>query len=458
MIKMVVFDLDGVLVDARELHYEAMNMALESCGYEVISRQEHLSTFDGLPTSKKLSMLTDLGRVKVEDHNNIWAEKQKKTQILIDSMTTDERMCNILASLKKQGKTVYVASNSVRETIKMMLLRRGLMEHVDYFLSNQDVKHAKPHPEIYLKCMIHSGFSPKETLIVEDSHVGRKAALESGAYLCGVSDPYDVSKEKINDAIRTAEKKNSISSKPKWQGGKMKVLIPMAGSGTRFSKAGYTFPKPLIMVHDKPMIQQVVENLNVEAEHIFVVQKDHLEKYNLASMLRLISPDCKIVEATGAPGAAYHALLAKEYINNDEPLLFANSDQILEWDSNTFLYSMMADEVDGGISTFTATHPRWSFAELGEDGFVKRVAEKDPISDIATTGIYYWKKGSDFVKYAEQMIEKNIRVNGEFYVCPVFNEAIQDGKKIKVFPVEKMWGIGTPEDLQYFLENKKEVK
>ena len=120
------------------------------------------------------------------------------------------------------------------------------------------------------------------------------------------------------------------------------------------------------------------------------------------------------------------------------------------------MYSMEADEVDGGILSFTATHPKWSFAQLNEDGFVSEVAEKKPISDVATTGIYYWKKGSDYVKYAEEMIEKNIRVNNEFYVCPVFNQAIEDGKKIKTFHIDGMWGIGTPEDLRHFLDNHDE--
>ena len=106
-----------------------------------------------------------------------------------------------------------------------------------------------------------------------------------------------------------------------------------------------------------------------------------------------------------------------------------------------------------GILTFKATDPKWSFAKVDENGFVTEVAEKKPISDIATVGVYYWKKGSDYVKYAKQMIAKNIRVNNEFYVCPVFNEAIQDGKKVKVFNIEKMWGIGTPEDLAVFINN-----
>ena len=116
---------------------------------------------------------------------------------------------------------------------------------------------------------------------------------------------------------------------------------------------------------------------------------------------------------------------------------------------------MQETNADGGIVTFKATHPKWSFAKVNDDGLVTEVAEKNPISNNATIGYYYWKHGSDFVKYAEQMIEKDIRVNNEFYVCPVFNEAIQDNKKIRPFEVNGMWGLGTPEDLQYYLNNYK---
>ena len=249
----------------------------------------------------------------------------------------------------------------------------------------------------------------------------------------------------------SANKTNNIF-KPKWQGGDMKVLIPMAGAGSRFEKAGYTFPKPLIEVDSKPMIQVVVDNLNVDAGHVFITQKSHYEDYNLSYLLNLISPSCDIVQVDGiTEGAACTTLLAKEHIDNDQPLLIANSDQYVDWDSNEFLYAMQAEGVDAGILTFESVHPKWSFAKVDDTGFVTEVAEKKPISSNATVGIYYWARGSDYVKYAEQMIAKNRRVNNEFYVCPVFNEAIEDGKKIKIFPVENMWGIGTPEDLEIFL-------
>ena len=203
----------------------------------------------------------------------------------------------------------------------------------------------------------------------------------------------------------------------------MNVLIPMAGRGSRFTSLGYTFPKPLIEIKGKPMIQIVVENLNIRANFIFIVQKEHYIKYNLNYLLPLISPGCDIIQVDGVTeGAACTTLLAKEYINNDYPLLMANSDQFIEWDSNETLYAFENDEIDGGIVTFSSTHPKWSYAKLGENGLVCEVAEKKPISKQATVGVYYWRKGSDYVKYAEQMIEKNIRVNNEFYVCPVFNE------------------------------------
>ena len=323
---------------------------------------------------------------------------------------------------------------------------------MDLIISNEDVKNSKPHPEMYWKAMSMMGVLPEETLIVEDSPPGLLAAARSRAQVLRVSNPKDLTEEKLYSKLQ--EKKTYI--KPKWQGGKMNVLIPMAGAGSRFQQAGYTFPKPLIDVRGKPMIQVVAENLNVEATFVYVVQKEHREKYNLDTLLNLITPNCKIVEVEGiTEGAACTTLLAKEYIDTDAPLLMANSDQFVEWDSNEFMYKMVEQNLDGGIVTFKATHPKWSFAKTDEYGFVTEVAEKNPISDIATVGIYYWKHGSDYVRFAEQMIQKNIRVNNEFYVCPVFNEAIGDGKKIKTFDVPTMWGLGTPEDLKYYLENYK---
>jgi dTDP-glucose pyrophosphorylase len=147
--------------------------------------------------------------------------------------------------------------------------------------------------------------------------------------------------------------------------------------------------------------------------------------------------------------------LAKDIIDNNNPLLIVNSDQYIEWNSNECMYAFIANGVDGGIVTFEATHPKWSYVKLDNNGFVQEVAEKKVISNQATAGVYFWRKGSDYVQYASQMIDQNIRVNNEFYVAPVYNQAILDGKKIRVKNIDRMWGLGTPEDLNSFLEHNK---
>lgn len=454
MNKLVIFDLDGVLIKSRELHFDALNAALAKVGEQyVIPKEKHLSTYDGLSTIKKLKLLTDSLNLPVATYDQVWRDKQQATIELIREIPKNQVAINIIRQLKARGWRVAVASNSIRETVRVALDAIGVLGEVDYIVSNEDVRHPKPFPEMYWACMTALHTLPKNTIIIEDSHIGREGAINSGGILYPVENPDDLDEHRFMERISEFENKPAQHS-VQWRDKKLNVLIPMAGLGSRFAQAGYTFPKPLIEVHGKPMIQVVVENLNIEANYIFLVQKEHYEKYNLKHLLNLIAPNCKIVQVDGlTEGAACTTLLAKEYIDNDLPLVMANSDQYVEWDSNNVMYSFVADGIDGGILTFKATHPKWSYAKLDADGFVDEVAEKKPISDNATVGVYYWRKGSDYVKYAEQMIEKNIRTNNEFYVCPVFNEAIQDGKKIRVKHIEKVWGLGTPEDLNYFLEH-----
>tara|TARA_R100000900_G_scaffold25790_1_gene20336 strand:- start:12458 stop:13813 length:1356 start_codon:yes stop_codon:yes gene_type:complete len=450
MIKLVIFDLDGVLVEAKQLHYEALNEALGE-KYS-ISWSEHLSTYDGLKTRQKLDMLSENKGLPKNKHNDIWIHKQNITLKKLKELESCKKLQNIMSKLSKKYK-IAVCSNSIRKTCLTVLSKLGIMEYMDLVISNEDVQNSKPHPEMYWKAISKMSCLPEETLIVEDSPYGLLAASRSKSHILRVKNTKEVTLDniikKIKD-IKMGEKTNT----PPWKDEKLNVLIPMAGAGSRFEKAGYTFPKPLIDVRNKPMIQVVVENLNIDANFIYVVQKSHREKYNLDTLLNLITPGCSVVEVDGmTEGAACTALLAKDYINNDNPLFFANSDQFVEWDSNEFMYKMNETGVDGGIVSFKATHPKWSFAKIDEEGLVTEVAEKNPISNIATVGFYWWKQGSDFVKYAEQMIDEDVRVNNEFYVCPVFNEAIKDGKKIKTYNIEKMWGLGTPEDLKYYLEN-----
>lgn len=456
MIKLIISDFDGVLLDLKEIHFESLNRALKTIDEKyVISPEEHVKTFDGLSTKRKLKLLSEIKDFPLDKANEVNDLKQQHTvELLNDFEKINYNICNVIETLKSEGYLFYVASNAIRKTVELGLKKLGIEHLVDRIYSNQDVKNSKPNPEIYLKCMVDASCTPSETIIIEDSKHGREAAVKSGATVCGVDHSFDFTYERIAVVINSIKK-----SVIKWAGkSDVNVLIPMAGAGSRFAQAGYELPKPLIDVNGKPMIQHVIDNLNIDANFIFVVQEEHYKKYNLGSYLSLMAPGCQIVQTNGVTeGAACTTLLAKELINNDRHLLIANSDQFVEWDSCDFMYSMLSDNADGGILTFEDNDPKWSYVKLGEDGYACEVAEKKVISSHATVGIYYWKKGSEYVRLTEQMIGKNIRVRNEFYVCPVYNEAFIEKKRVKIFNTEKMWGLGIPSDLTYFLNNYKKV-
>lgn len=232
----------------------------------------------------------------------------------------------------------------------------------------------------------------------------------------------------------------------------LNIVVPMAGRGSRFVKAGYEMPKPLIDMFGHPMIEYVTRNITPACEHrfIYICQEEHLKRYALARKLDEIAPGSVVVTVDHiTEGAACTVLLAEKYIDNEEPMMIANSDQYVDTDINVYLASMK--EYDGLIMTMPANDPKWSFINYDDKGFVTMVREKEVISNEATVGIYNYKRGSDFVQYAHQMIEKNIRVNNEFYVAPVYNEMIEAGRKVVFSNMgAKMYGLGTPEDLKTF--------
>lgn len=234
------------------------------------------------------------------------------------------------------------------------------------------------------------------------------------------------------------------------------IIIPMAGHGSRFSVAGYKKPKPLIDVRGQPMIQRVIQNLTPSRPHrfVFICQARHLAEYGLEQKLSLWAPGCAVVATEGVTeGAACTVLLARDYIDAG-PLMIANSDQYLDIDIDIYLAAGDAAS-DGLIMTMTANDPKWSFVARDVSGWVSRVVEKEVISDEATVGVYNFSRGEDFVRAAEEMIARDLRVNGEFYVAPAYNLMIEKGGRIGVFNVglvgETMHGLGTPSDLDAFL-------
>lgn len=239
----------------------------------------------------------------------------------------------------------------------------------------------------------------------------------------------------------------------------LNILIPMAGRGSRFQDVGYRDPKPLIPVHGRPMVEWVIDNLRPTQRHrfIFLCLKEHLDQYPLARCLeKAAGAEVVIVPiAEVTQGAACTALLAKRFIDTDDALMLANCDQWVDVDINDYLASMDRDGADGLIMTFWADHPKWSYCRMTTDGTVREVVEKQVISNEATVGIYNFRRGRDFVWAAEEMIRKDLRVNGEFYVAPAYNQLIDSGRTVRVYNIGKdgagMYGLGTPPDLEAFL-------
>jgi len=234
------------------------------------------------------------------------------------------------------------------------------------------------------------------------------------------------------------------------------VIIPIAGAGSRFANAGYTKPKPFIDVLGKPMVVQVLENLACkDTRYIIIAREDHLQQES--KLVEKIKNDFEVIfHSIGhlTEGAACTVLHARKFINNDEPMIIANSDQIVDVNFQDYVNDCLERDLDGSIMTFKdpGKSTKWSFARTDSEGLVEEVGEKVPISDLATVGIYMFRRGRDYVDAAVDMVVQNDRVNNEFYVCPVYNYAIKNGKIFSVYdiPFDSMHGLGTPKDLDIY--------
>ena len=225
--------------------------------------------------------------------------------------------------------------------------------------------------------------------------------------------------------------------------------MPMAGNGSRFAEAGYSEPKPLIDIRGKPMFVRAVENIGLEFdEMIFITRKEH----NIANRVLEYYPEAHVVELDSpTEGAACSVLTADPYMNPEDAVFITNCDQFIEWDSTVFTEQM---DNDGVIITFDCPErdPKWSYART-ENDVVVEVAEKNPISTYGTSGHYYWSHWTTFKNSANRMIANNERVNGEFYLAPVYNQTIAVGRRVVRVPIERMYGVGTPEDLELWLNS-----
>lgn len=467
MIKAIFFDLDGVLFDGKVFHRDLFLMTVGQFGITGVDEHFHDTYLEGLSTKQKIDILIKKGLLSPQSKMDFFDIKQNLTEIALSGQQKpNEYLISILQILKEKGYRLVCVSNSITTTVKKSLYLTGILELFNSVYGNESSANPKPSPEPYLNAFQKELVLPSEVLILEDSVCGRTSAYASGAHVLPIVDPIDVTLDKILKAIyqvnqgKMSEEKKTIH-----------VVIPMAGLGSRFTKAGYTVPKPFIPVFGKPMIQWVIDNMKVRPEVYgdvavtnpwtlkfhFIVQQAHLDAYNFDALCKSCDLDYTITPITSVTeGAACSVLLAKEYINTNEPLVIVNSDQFLEWDQNEFYRALCNAEYDGCISVFEQNNSddvKWSYSKIDSKGIVTEVAEKKYISNWATTGIYGWSHGSDYVRYAEEMIMKNIRVNNEFYVCPVYNEAIESGGVFRNLVCKKIWGLGVPEDLEVFLSN-----
>ena len=239
----------------------------------------------------------------------------------------------------------------------------------------------------------------------------------------------------------------------------LNIVIPMAGAGSRFKLAGYPLPKPLIDVHGIPMIAAVIKNLTPKTEHkfIFVCQKEHEDKYKIASMLESLVPSCEVLFIDGITnGAAETVLIAKGSIDNSDPLMIANSDQLVDFPIDTYLERFQESVDDGFIMCMTSQSPKWSYLKFDENNKIEQVIEKEVVSSEATVGIYNFRQGKDFVDCALEMIRLERKVKNEYYVAPVYSELVSRGGKVGFMNIgdeyQSMIGLGVPEDLELFLK------
>lgn len=237
----------------------------------------------------------------------------------------------------------------------------------------------------------------------------------------------------------------------------LNILVPMAGDGSRFKETGnYSLPKPYLLLQKEfPMFLAATKNLPKDARYIFVVRDDQYSAADYEKYFKDNFNNYEIVVQIGKlDGSVLTTLVAKDLINNDSPLLIADSDQYSLVDFNEFFALVDRSRADGGILTFTSDSPEFSYIKADKHGYIEQIKEKQVISNDASSGLYYWSKGRDYIKYAEDVLKKDIRIKSEFYVSTVYKEALSDNKKFIFKRLNRYFSFGTPNSLNKFLTRK----
>lgn len=440
MIRALLFDLDGVLLDTNDMHRACLHRAVCESGYSSLADllpNNQMTSREKLKCLNEIGLPADLNEIIIHNKHNLsqsWIETNVKS---------DNDLVNMFARFHIDGIRTCIVTNTNLDFVKSWQHQVGLDGLIDVIVSNDDVRNHKPHPDPYLLALKRLCLSRDDAVVFEDSLEGLKSACSAGLRVVHIQ-----RQQRIIEHVKTTLRK----SRESWNifAPDLRVLVPMAGEGSRFRQAGYDIPKPFIEVLGMPMVNLVISRLPVMGQNIFIARTNMTPDCD--DRLRRIDDMCQVVYVDRlTEGAACTVLLAKDIINDDDPLMIVNSDNIVTFNYIELIEKTHELNAASAIMTFKGSGPKWSYSRVNDEGYVIETAEKRQICDDATSGVYFFQRGRDFVKYAQMMIEKNIRVNNEFYVCPVYNQLIDDGQKV-INLSSTFDSLGTPEDLDNFLK------
>lgn len=458
-IRLVIFDLDGVLVESCDLHYEALNQALlEVAGSSfVISREEHLFIYDGLSTNQKLHMLTESKDLDPKLHKAVWQRKQDLTEEMVKTtLGPSDHILEAISGLKKNGFAVAVASNCIRSSVKTILETIDVMRFIDVYVSNEDVENAKPAPDIYLKACKSFCVDPSEALVVEDTVKGFEAASRAGCSMLRVKDPNDTTISAAMNRIRELELPSQ----------KITVVVPLAGPTPEMWLQGRTgncseAPVFLADAAGRPTLYWIMDSLRsrrYQLQYVFLIKATQSRQFQLEALCAAAVDyqpfKVELVKRDTLGSLQTILQCSPDIVPSDSPLLIADGHHLVDWGRGS-IDDLLSSPADGSIAVNLSSDPRDSYVSLlPGDTLETAVAEihieRNPVSQLACSGLYFYRKAADFWEAANHLVSQNQRSRGVFYTAPTFNDMISEGKRVDAVKVVKSWSLQSASEVRDF--------
>ena len=458
IVKLVVFDLDGVLVDSRDLHYEALNTAIEQAAgaQYLISRIEHETIYDGLSTNQKLRLMSLAKGLPLELHKPVWQRKQELTDVLVrEQLKPVAQVTELLKQLKHSGYPVAVASNCIKSSVRNILDAIGLLPYIDACFSNEDVGHAKPEPDIYIKACSSFGVLPSQALVVEDSVKGFEAAIRAGCHLLKVNGTDDVHAAAVFRRLQEVD----AASTP------ITVVVPLAGCSPDVWLSGpeatpVELPVFLTDTRGRPVLDWALNSIKSSRfpmRFIFVVKDAQASALRLESMCVKATgfePTTVVRVRSDTLGALKTVLQARHLLEPGAPLLIFDGSHVVDWRTGGSVDDMLCTRADGAVTVWPSSDPRWSYVRTQRNtSTVLEVHEKVAVSNLACSGLYFWRRASDFLSAADAVVAHNVRTRGLFFLAPTFNETILGGAIVESVPIAQAWSLRSASEVSFFAEH-----